>query len=80
MKYVPKSPRLTEPKGMLSRTILTSSPSTVIVVSALCADVGLTASSSSMSESFARPMMRSCSSTGSAFQLLMSCRYFCTIT
>ena len=38
------------------------------IVSALCALVGLTASSSSMSDSFVRPMMRSCSSVGSAFQ------------
>ena len=53
---------------MLSRTIFTSSPSTVIVVSALCARVGFTESSSSMSDSLVRPMIFSCSSTGSAFQ------------
>ena len=52
---------------MLSRRILISLPSSSIVVSALWAEVGLTASSSSMSESLVRPMMRSCASVGSAF-------------
>src|SRR5256885_577534 len=55
---------------MLSRRIFTSLPFSTIVVSALWADVGLTASSSSMSESLVRPMMRSCASVDSAFQAL----------
>ena len=80
MKYVPYSPAPTCPNGMLSRTMSTSSPSTTIVVRALCALDGLTESSSSMSESLVRPMMFSCSSTGTAFQAARSCRYFCTIT
>jgi hypothetical protein len=65
---------------MLSRRILISLPSSSIVVSALCAEVGLTASSSSMSESLVRPMMRSCASVGSAFQAARSCSYFWVIT
>src|SRR5439155_17148562 len=46
----------------------------------ICAKVGLTESSSSMSLSFVRPTIRSCSSVGSAFQPVRSWRYFCTIT
>ena len=45
-------------------------------VSALCAEVGLTESSSSMSDSLLRPIMRSCASVGRAFQPSMSWRYF----
>ena len=52
---------------MLSRRILISLPFSTIVVSALCAEVGLTESSNSMSESLVRPMMRSCASVDSAF-------------
>lgn len=50
--------------GILSRRIFISFPSLTMVVRALWAEVGLTASSSSMSESFLRPMMRSCASVG----------------
>ncbi|OAA17165.1 hypothetical protein Caferm_10205 [Corynebacterium afermentans subsp. afermentans] len=35
-------------------------------------------SSSSMSECFVRPMTRSCSSTGRAFQSFKLCTYFCS--
>ncbi len=38
-----------------------------MVVSALCAEVGLTESSNSMSDSLVRPMIRSCASVDSAF-------------
>ena len=41
---------------------------------------GLTASSISTLESFARPIARSCSSTVKASQAVMSWRYFWTIT
>ena len=68
------------PNGMLSRRIFTSSPFSTSVVSELCDQDGLTSLSSSMSDSFVRPMMRSCISTESAFHPAMSCRYFCTIT
>jgi hypothetical protein len=47
------------PKGMLSRRILISFPPSTMVVSALCAEVGLMESSNSMSASLVRPMMRS---------------------
>ena len=54
---------------MLTRTICRSSPSSsTIVFSATCELAGLTSSGSSMSLSFVRPIARSCSSTGSAFQ------------
>ena len=51
-EYVPNSPLPTSPNGMLSRTICNCSPSSTMVVSALCAEIGFTASSSSISESF----------------------------
>src|SRR6266851_1580411 len=54
MKYVPNSPCVTRPKGMLSRRILISFPSSTIVVRALCAELGLTESSNSMSDTFLR--------------------------
>ena len=54
-------------------------PSSTIVFSATCELAGLTSSGSSMSSSLVRPITRSCSSTGSAFQASRSCRYFCTI-
>ncbi|MNP62943.1 hypothetical protein D3C76_1582820 [compost metagenome] len=66
---------------MLSRRIFSSSPSApVMVVRALWELLGLTSSPSSMSDSLVRPMTRSCASTGSAFQAVMLCRYFCTST
>ncbi len=51
-----------------------------MVVSALWADVGFTASSSSMSENLVRPIMRSCSLVDNMSQPATSCKYFCTIT
>ena len=80
MKYVPESPSVTVPNGMLRRRMSISSPSSSITVNALCALVGFTSSSSSMSESFSRPMIRSCSSVETAFHLSSSCTYFCTST
>ena len=81
MKYVPNSPCPTVPNGMFSRTICRSVPSgSATVFTATWESAGLTSSGSSMSDSLVRPITRSCSSTGSAFHALMSCRYFCTMT
>ena len=61
---------------MLSRRILISFPFSTIVVSALCAEVGLTESSNSMSDSLVRPMIRSCASVDSAFHRVKIVKIF----
>src|SRR6266542_2657259 len=71
----------TVPTGMLSRRIFRSVPSgSTIVVRATCESGGWTASSSSISDSFVRPITFSWSSTGIAFHACRSWMYFCTIT
>ena len=52
----------------------------MMVFSATCELDGLTSSSISTLDSLVRPITRSCSSTLSASQAAMSCRYFCTMT
>ena len=47
---------------------------------AIRAEVGLTESSNSISESLVRPRMRSCASVERAFHAFISWRYFCTMT